>query len=141
MTMNESSNHDFDAIVVGSGISGGWAAKELAEKGLRVLVLERGKPLQAGSGYLGDTPGFSEVGLWGLAPRDLAHCFPEFRPLVEQCRFPDCSHTHEPGCAELPGSPETIRQTMRSSRPRRLNVRISSLTQRERAAAGEQMTI
>ncbi len=55
----------------------------------------------AGSGYLVDTPGFSEVGLWGLAPRDLAHCFPEFRPLVEQCRFPDCSHTHEPGCAVL----------------------------------------
>ncbi len=35
----------FDAIVVGSGISGGWAAKELAEKGLKVLMLERGKDL------------------------------------------------------------------------------------------------
>ena len=33
----------FDAIVVGSGISGGWAAKELCEKGLKVLMLERGK--------------------------------------------------------------------------------------------------
>ena len=33
----------FDAIVVGSGISGGWAAKELTERGLRVLMLERGK--------------------------------------------------------------------------------------------------
>ena len=32
----------YDAIVVGSGISGGWAAKELTEKGLRTLVLERG---------------------------------------------------------------------------------------------------
>lgn len=52
----------------------------------------------AGGGFLVDTPGFSEVGLWGLAPRDLAHCFPEFRPLVERCRFPDCSHVHEPGC-------------------------------------------
>ena len=36
----------YDAIVVGSGISGGWAAKELAEKGLRVLMLERGRPLE-----------------------------------------------------------------------------------------------
>ncbi len=36
----------YDAIVVGSGISGGWAAKELCEKGLKVLMLERGKPLQ-----------------------------------------------------------------------------------------------
>ena len=34
---------EYDAIVVGSGISGGWAAKELTEKGLRVLLLERGK--------------------------------------------------------------------------------------------------
>lgn len=35
----------YDAIVVGSGVSGGWAAKELTEKGLRVLMLERGKQL------------------------------------------------------------------------------------------------
>jgi len=37
-------NNTFDAIVVGSGISGGWAAKELCEKGLKVLLLERGGP-------------------------------------------------------------------------------------------------
>jgi choline dehydrogenase-like flavoprotein len=36
----------FDAIVVGSGISGGWAAKELCERGLKVLMLERGKPVE-----------------------------------------------------------------------------------------------
>ena len=36
----------FDAIVVGSGISGGWAAKELTERGLRVLMLERGKNIE-----------------------------------------------------------------------------------------------
>src|SRR6185437_15631061 len=35
----------FDAIVVGSGISGGWAAKELTEKGLKTLVLERGRSI------------------------------------------------------------------------------------------------
>ena len=38
--------HTYDAIIVGSGISGGWAAKELCEKGLKVLMLERGKPLE-----------------------------------------------------------------------------------------------
>jgi glucoside 3-dehydrogenase (cytochrome c) catalytic subunit len=36
----------FDAIVIGSGISGGWAAKELTERGLRVLMLERGKNIE-----------------------------------------------------------------------------------------------
>lgn len=54
-----------------------------------------------GGGFIVDTPGFSEVGLWGLEPAELAHCFPEFRPLAESCRFPDCSHVHEPGCAVL----------------------------------------
>src|SRR5919112_4964902 len=36
----------FDAIVIGSGISGGWAAKELTEKGLKTLVLERGRDVK-----------------------------------------------------------------------------------------------
>jgi len=44
--------NDFDAIVVGSGITGGWAAKELTEKGLKVLMLERGKPLEHQQGYV-----------------------------------------------------------------------------------------
>ena len=35
-------DNEYDAIVVGTGISGGWAAKELCEKGLKTLVLERG---------------------------------------------------------------------------------------------------
>ena len=42
----------YDAIVVGSGISGGWAAKELCEHGLKTLVLERGRPLQHGTDYV-----------------------------------------------------------------------------------------
>ena len=36
----------FDAIVIGSGISGGWAAKELCEHGLKTLVLERGRNVE-----------------------------------------------------------------------------------------------
>ena len=39
----ESLNNTYDAIVVGTGISGGWAAKELCEKGLKTLVLDRGR--------------------------------------------------------------------------------------------------
>jgi choline dehydrogenase-like flavoprotein len=41
----------YDAIVVGSGISGGWAAKELCEKGLKTLVLERGRDVKHGEDY------------------------------------------------------------------------------------------
>jgi choline dehydrogenase-like flavoprotein len=45
-------NNTYDAIVVGSGISGGWAAKELTEKGLKVLMLERGKPIEHVKDYI-----------------------------------------------------------------------------------------
>ena len=54
-------------------------------------------PLLTG-GYLVDTPGFSEVGMWGIDPRTLAECFPDFRPFLGDCRFADCRHRSEPGC-------------------------------------------
>ena len=41
----------YDAIVIGSGITGGWASKELTEKGLRVLMLEKGHQLEHVTGY------------------------------------------------------------------------------------------
>lgn len=49
-------------------------------------------------GLVADTPGFSEVGLWGVEPRDLEECFPEFAPHRDGCRFRGCTHLHEPGC-------------------------------------------
>jgi ribosome biogenesis GTPase len=52
----------------------------------------------AGGGYLVDTPGFSEVGLWGIDPGQLDTCFPEFRPFLDDCRYADCRHRSEPGC-------------------------------------------
>lgn len=50
-------------------------------------------------GFVVDTPGLREVGMWGLPSVDLAHCFPEFRPFLGLCKFQDCSHQHEPHCA------------------------------------------
>ena len=44
----------FDAIVVGSGIAGGWAAKELTEKGLKTLMVERGRPVEHRKDYIGE---------------------------------------------------------------------------------------
>ena len=51
MNQNTSEKLAYDAIVVGSGISGGWAAKELCEKGLKVLMLDRGRNIEHISDY------------------------------------------------------------------------------------------
>ena len=51
------------------------------------------------AGYVADTPGLREVGLWGLPPEHLDACFPEFRQYLDGCRFGDCSHQREPDCA------------------------------------------
>ena len=48
-------NNVFDAIVIGSGVSGGWAAKELTEKGLKVIMLERGKNVEHVKDYVNAT--------------------------------------------------------------------------------------
>ncbi len=52
-----------------------------------------------GGGYVVDTPGLREVGMWGLPSADLDRCFPEFRPVLGECRFQDCRHVSEPDCA------------------------------------------
>lgn len=46
-----------------------------------------------------DTPGIRQFGLWDMDPRQLAALFPEFRDDALVCRFSDCTHVHEPGCA------------------------------------------
>ncbi len=69
--MKPSHHYDFDAIVIGSGITGGWAAKELTEKGLKVLVLERGRDLPHGSGYLGEHAPSWKLPFQGKADREL----------------------------------------------------------------------
>jgi ribosome biogenesis GTPase len=46
-----------------------------------------------------DTPGLREIGLWEFPIEELDACYPELRGLREECRFADCAHTVEPGCA------------------------------------------
>jgi ribosome biogenesis GTPase len=50
-------------------------------------------------GFVVDTPGIREFGLSGLRQGELAHFYPEIAAAANRCRFSDCSHTHEPGCA------------------------------------------
>lgn len=49
-------------------------------------------------GYVADTPGIRELGLWQIPPSELAWCFPEFRDHLGRCGFNDCRHLHEPRC-------------------------------------------
>ena len=57
-----------------------------------------------GGTMIADTPGFSSFDLMQmqrLSKEELQGCFPEFRPYIGQCRFDDCAHLREPGCAVL----------------------------------------
>jgi len=51
------SNEEYDALVVGSGISGGWAAKEFCERGMKTLMIERGRIVEHQKDYIGENKG------------------------------------------------------------------------------------
>lgn len=54
-----------------------------------------------GGGYVIDTPGIREFGIVDLEPDELDYYFVEFRPYLSECRYPNCSHDHEPECAVM----------------------------------------
>ena len=51
------------------------------------------------SGFVVDTPGLREVGMWGMPSEHIDACFPEIREHIADCRFGDCTHIAEPDCA------------------------------------------
>jgi len=53
----------------------------------------------AGGGHVADTPGLQYLALWEVEPTELTHAFREFTPVAAGCRFADCRHRAEPGCA------------------------------------------
>ncbi|MDB4905496.1 MAG: ribosome biosis GTPase RsgA [Gemmatimonadetes bacterium] len=73
---------------------------ESVNKGRHTTVGALAHPLpdDQGGGFVVDTPGLREIGMWALALRELDDCFPEFRPHRGECRFQDCAHVSEPGC-------------------------------------------
>lgn len=73
--------HTYDAIVIGSGISGGWTAKELCDEGLKTLVLERGRNVE----HLADYPTMSKH-IWEFPHRNqLALKVKEENPIASRC--------------------------------------------------------
>ncbi len=107
--------HDRTSVLTGASGTGKSSLLNAVEPGLSLRIgaisekVRRGThttttaamvPL-SGGGFVVDTPGFSEVGVWNLHPADLAMMFPELVPYADECRFADCHHRSEPGCAVI----------------------------------------
>ncbi|HEC21483.1 MAG TPA: ribosome small subunit-dependent GTPase A [Chloroflexi bacterium] len=74
------------------------AVSQATAKGRHTTVAPELFPLEGG-GYVADTPGIRAIGLYNIEPSELDGYFPDIRPYVGQCRFNDCRHENEPGCA------------------------------------------
>ena len=69
------------------------------DQGKHTTTFSQMHRLEAVNGWVIDTPGIRVFRLAGINKAELRDLFPEFAPFQEKCRFPDCSHDHEPGCA------------------------------------------
>lgn len=81
----------------------GLAVKEVSEatsKGKHTTVSRKLLPLDEG-GYVADTPGLKALDLWDITPEEVDGYFREISQVLKNCRFSDCTHTHEPGCAVI----------------------------------------
>jgi ribosome biogenesis GTPase len=86
-----------NALEPGLGLRVGEISKKV-RRGTHTTVSAVMIPLVQG-GFVVDTPGFSEVGVWALHRDQLDRCFPEFDEALGSCRFGDCTHRSEPACA------------------------------------------
>jgi ribosome biogenesis GTPase / thiamine phosphate phosphatase len=69
-------------------------------KGQHTTTFAEMHPLSFG-GFIVDTPGIKELGMIHVKPSEIAGYFPEMRALLPQCKYYNCTHIHEPGCAVL----------------------------------------
>jgi ribosome biogenesis GTPase len=68
-----------------------------SQRGMHTTTRSTLYPLPGG-GWMADTPGIREFGLFQFDPGDLHTYFPEFLDFADACRYPSCTHTHEPDC-------------------------------------------
>ena len=88
-----------NALQPGLQLATGAVSEVESGKGKHTTTHAELHPLDgARGGYVADTPGIRELGLWQIPPTELASCFPEFRPHLGACAFNDCTHLHEPRC-------------------------------------------
>lgn len=71
-----------------------------SDKGMHTTTFAEMFELPQG-GFIIDTPGIRELGVIDIEKQELSHFFPEMRALMNQCRFNNCRHINEPGCAVL----------------------------------------
>jgi len=74
------------------------AVNKVTGKGVHTTTMVQLIKLKFG-GYIVDTPGIRQLALFKIDRRNLAVYFEEFTPYIPNCRFPDCTHIQEPGCA------------------------------------------
>jgi ribosome biogenesis GTPase len=86
-----------NALQPGLGLQVGEVSQSL-QRGRHTTVAACLHPLDRG-GYVVDTPGLGTLRFSEVGSKKLDVCFPEFRPHLGHCRFDDCVHVHEPGCA------------------------------------------
>ncbi|MBB3188211.1 ribosome small subunit-dependent GTPase A [Microbacter margulisiae] len=76
------------------------AISEYHNKGMHTTTFSEMFPLEGG-GFVIDTPGIKGFGMTGMSFADVSHYFPEIFKIASDCRFYNCTHTHEPGCAVI----------------------------------------
>ncbi len=85
-----------NALVPGLGLKTGVVSRKTL-KGRHTTTVATLLPLPFG-GFVVDTPGLREFGIIDLEPAMLSHYFVDFRPYLNDCHYPNCTHDHEPDC-------------------------------------------